>query len=254
MDKIEVDVTANQSSVETTSQNIADKDLQAEALVFATSIVDQFTSYGKDFSIENNLNCTDIRVAYENYKNPLCNEVNKGFIELLALRVISLPLEIGLCILGIRFVIRNKVDVPNYEKPKDGPKKTKKNKKKKSKKGGKGENDVDDTDLLNGADGSDNENGSDGSENEKSGAQNSSDKNNGIESGYDQEVIVGIDDVSPTKNKGKKNKDKKNKEDGKGGGGCLSFLCCCCGGKTKKEKKTGDQQRSEGSTNTAKDD
>ena len=100
----------------------------------------------------------------------MCNEINKGFIELLALRVISLPLEIGLCILGIRFVIRNKVDVPNYEKPKDGPKKSKKNnfKKKKGKKGGK--DNIDDSDLMDGLDGGSGDlNGSDGSEDEKSG-------------------------------------------------------------------------------------
>lgn len=56
--------------------------------------------------------------AYQEYKEPLCNDVKNGFVELLALRVLSLPLEIGLCFLGIRFVLRNKVDVPKWSKPK----------------------------------------------------------------------------------------------------------------------------------------
>ena len=62
-------------------------------------------------------------------------------MELLALRVISLPLEIGLCIVGIRFVLRNKVDVPKYQKPgkEKSEKKKKKSKKGKGKKGEEGE-------------------------------------------------------------------------------------------------------------------
>lgn len=71
-----------------------------------------------------NFNCTQVSTAYNEYKEPLCNDVKNGFVELLALRVLSLPLEIGLCFLGIRFVLRNKVDVPQYVKPK--PKKAKK--------------------------------------------------------------------------------------------------------------------------------
>lgn len=58
-----------------------------------------------------------------------------GFLELLALRVLSLPLEIGLCLLGIRVVIRNKVDVPTFEKEKSESDKKDKKSKKKGKKG-----------------------------------------------------------------------------------------------------------------------
>ena len=76
-----------------------------------------------------NFSCESIQQAYTDYKEPLCNDVNNGFVELLALRVLSLPLEIGLCIVGIRFVIRNKVDVPEYSRPK--PKKPKKKDEKK---------------------------------------------------------------------------------------------------------------------------
>lgn len=85
------------------------------------------------------MNCTDIATAYSAYKDPLCGPVKAGFLELLALRVISLPLEIGLCLLGIRVVIRNKVDVPKFEKEEESKsdKKDKKGKKK-GKKGGKG--------------------------------------------------------------------------------------------------------------------
>ena len=75
-----------------------------------------------------------MHTAYLDYQEPLCNDVRNGFVELLALRVLSLPLEIGLCILGIRFVLRNKVDVPKWVKPK--PKKEKKKDKAKKKKDG----------------------------------------------------------------------------------------------------------------------
>lgn len=66
--------------------------------------------------MSDSLDCTAISKAYTEYKDQLCSDVRKGWLELLALRVISLPLEIGLCILGIRIVIRNKVDVPKYVK------------------------------------------------------------------------------------------------------------------------------------------
>ena len=90
--------------------------------------------YGAGISIQNNMNCTDVSEAYSNYKEPLCNQVANGFVELLALRVISLPLEIGLCLLGIRVVIRNKIDVPRVEKEKPTSSKKDKKKKKKDKK------------------------------------------------------------------------------------------------------------------------
>ena len=83
---------------------------------FANKIIGQFEQYGTKSSIEMNMNCTDISESYTAYKDPLCGAVKDGFLELLALRVLSLPLEIGLCILGIRVVIRNKVDVPKYVK------------------------------------------------------------------------------------------------------------------------------------------
>ena len=104
---------------------------------FATSLIAQYEKYGENFSIESNLNCTDIYTSYTEFKEPLCGSVKKGFLELVALRVISLPLEIGLCILGIRFVIRNKVDVPKYDSKGDSS--DKKGKKKGAKKGKKGE-------------------------------------------------------------------------------------------------------------------
>mmetsp|Transcript_25520 Transcript_25520/g.34104 ORF Transcript_25520/g.34104 Transcript_25520/m.34104 type:complete len:123 (+) Transcript_25520:2018-2386(+) len=108
--------------------------MQTKAIDMASKITSQFDPFGEDFSIDQNLNCTDIATAYADYKAPLCDAVKDGFIELLALRVLSLPLEIGLCLLGIRVVLRNKVDVPKYEKQKSpSAKKDKKNKKKKKK-------------------------------------------------------------------------------------------------------------------------
>jgi len=71
-----------------------------------------------NYSIVQRFNCEEVHTYFVAYQEPLCSSVRKGFIELLALRVLSLPLEIGLCLLGIRFVLRNKVDVPKYVKPK----------------------------------------------------------------------------------------------------------------------------------------
>ena len=99
----------------------------------------QFDKYSNDFSIVENLNCEEVQQSYISYKEPLCNDIRNGFIELLALRVISLPLEIGLCILGIRFVLRNKVDVPKYVKAKE----VKEDKKKAKKKKGSGDKNED---------------------------------------------------------------------------------------------------------------
>lgn len=69
--------------------------------------------------------------------------MKNGFVELLALRVLSLPLEIGLCFLGIRFVLRNKVDVPKWVKPKV-KKESKKDKERKEKARAAGEEGDDD--------------------------------------------------------------------------------------------------------------
>ena len=115
MTEVKTSVTENMEQVQSTSQLLLENDMQTEMQAFADAYIYQWSKYGEGFSIENNLDCSDILTSYDNYKEPLCNSVKKGFIELLALRVISLPLEIGLCILGIRFVIRNKVDVPQYQ-------------------------------------------------------------------------------------------------------------------------------------------
>ncbi len=101
---------------------------------------DKQGNFVSDFSIVDNFNCQEIEQSYQNFKAPLCTDVRNGFVELLAFRVLSLPLEIGLCILGIKFVLRNKVDVPKYVKDEDKADSKKKSKKKKGK---KGENDDD---------------------------------------------------------------------------------------------------------------
>ena len=72
--------------------------------------------------IYSNMDCTDISKAYEEFKEPLCEYVQNGFIEILLLGCIGIPLEIGLLFLGIRFVLRNKVDVPKYEPTKSNGK------------------------------------------------------------------------------------------------------------------------------------
>ena len=60
--------------------------------MFATRLTTQFAKYGDDFSIEKNLGCEDVAEAYQEYKEPLCNGVRRGFIELVALGLIGLPL------------------------------------------------------------------------------------------------------------------------------------------------------------------
>ena len=52
------------------------------------------------------------------YKEPLCHHVLNGYIEILVLGFLGIPLELGLLWTGIRFVTRNKVDVPTSKKPK----------------------------------------------------------------------------------------------------------------------------------------
>ena len=203
---------------------MAANNLQSDSLTFSTSTQNQFAKYATDFSIETNLNCTDIDTGYDAYKGPLCNAVKMGFIELLALRVISLPLEIGLCILGIRFVLRNKVDVPKYTKPQSESKKSKKKgKKKKGKKDGEdgeesaGSQDDDDDD--------DDESGEEGARSGSAGSDNGDNSDGG-------------DDA----------KDKK---------GCFSFLCCCCGGKKKakgSKASEGDSSLEKLNPNGSKDD
>lgn len=119
-------------------------------------------------------------------------------MELLAFRVLSLPLEIGLCILGIRFVLRNKVDVPKYKKEEDQAKSKKKSKGKKGKnKDGEQDDDED----------------SDGAERLTTGARNEDGTNP-----QDQNNSAAIDDTDASKSS------KKG--------------CCCFGSsKTKVPKK-----------------
>ena len=83
-------------------------------------------------NVYDDLNCTDVFVAYKNFKEPLCELQQNGFIEILVLGFLGIPLEVCLLWLGITFVLRNKVDVPKYEPPKHKGK-SKKNKAKKSK-------------------------------------------------------------------------------------------------------------------------
>ena len=89
------------------------------------------------------MNCTDVSVAYTNYKDSFCNEVANGFVELLALRVISLPFEIGLFLLGIRVVIRNKNDVREVESERSASSKKGKGKRKKGRNMANGTHDTD---------------------------------------------------------------------------------------------------------------
>ena len=66
-------------------------------------------------NIYTDLDCSDVHVTYSNYKEPLCGLVLNGFIEILVLGFLGIPLELGLLWLGITFVLRNKVDVPKDE-------------------------------------------------------------------------------------------------------------------------------------------
>ena len=190
---------------------------------FATSLDAQYAKYGVNFSVESNLNCTDISTSYNEFKEPLCGPVKDGFLELTALRVISLPLEIGLCILGIRFVLRNKVDVPKYDQ--DAEAKDKKGKKgdkgKKGKKGGKGEKKK-----------GKNEETLDSIDKDEGGAN----------------ALLHFDDVSGSSDEhdekggdsSDENGDGANKDDAEGKkGGC--FLCCCCKGKSSRKPREQDE-------------
>ena len=91
------------------------------------------------------MDCTEIEVTYKDFNATFCKHVKSGFIEVLILGLIGIPLEVGLLFLGIRFVLRNKVDVPKYEIPDDlkiEKKPKKKNKKSKTpNKSGKDETD-----------------------------------------------------------------------------------------------------------------
>ena len=49
--------------------------MQTKAVELAQRIIAQFDKYGENFSIQQNLNCTDIYTAYHEYKSPLCGEV-----------------------------------------------------------------------------------------------------------------------------------------------------------------------------------
>ena len=144
------DVNTNRLLVQETFDQLSADSLQSDMEEFANSIDAQFAKYGTNFSIESNLNCTDIATSYDEFKEPLCGPVKSGFLELTALRVISLPIEIGLCLLGIRFVIRNRVDVPKYDSTDKTSKKKKgkKGKDKKGKKGGKGKKGEQDAALM----------------------------------------------------------------------------------------------------------
>ena len=62
--------------------------------------------------LNDSLNCTDVNTTFLNYKQKFCSPLRNSITEMLILKTIMLPLEIGLCILGIRFVLRNKIDVP----------------------------------------------------------------------------------------------------------------------------------------------
>ena len=86
------------------------------------------------------MDCEEVATTYKQFKEPLCDYVQNGFIEILMLGCIGIPLEIGLLFLGIRFVLRNKVDVPKYEPPKkkNSKPKKKKSKSKKSRQGSEG--------------------------------------------------------------------------------------------------------------------
>ena len=67
--------------------------------------------------VYHNMDCKEISSSYHEFKDPFCTVVLDGFIEILMLGMIGIPLEIGLLYLGATFVLRNKVDVPKYEPP-----------------------------------------------------------------------------------------------------------------------------------------
>ena len=92
-------------------------------------------------NIYTDLDCSDVHVAYTNYKEPLCGLVLNGFIEILVLGFLGIPLELGLLWLGITFVLRNKVDVPRDEVASKS--KSKKGKSKKTKQSSAINNDQD---------------------------------------------------------------------------------------------------------------
>ena len=207
-------VTVNKDTVKKLHDLLVANNLQTDAATFANSINTQFLKYGADFSISDNLNCQDIETSYQEYKEPLCVDVKNGFVELLAFRVLSLPLEIGLCILGIRFVLRNKVDVPKYKKEVDQAKSKKKSKGKKGKnKDGEQDDDED----------------SDGAERLTTGA-----RNDDVTNPQDQNTIRNKDGIA-IDDKGDGSKSSKK--------GC--FLCCCCGSSSTKVAKKGDKKSSD---------
>jgi len=62
--------------------------------------------------VKNGLNCYDIQSSYIELKTKLCKHLFNGFIEMVVLYVACLPLNAVLTLLGVRFCVRNKVDVP----------------------------------------------------------------------------------------------------------------------------------------------
>ena len=65
--------------------------------------------------MKNGLNCYDIQAAYNKMTEKWCSHLFSGYIEMVVLYVACLPLNAILTLLGVRFCVRNKVDVPTVK-------------------------------------------------------------------------------------------------------------------------------------------
>lgn len=78
--------------------------------LFSQELISEFNLRGSQ--INDALNCAPVQASFKQYSDKFCSPLRNSITEMLILKTIMLPLEIALCFLGIRFVIRNKIDVP----------------------------------------------------------------------------------------------------------------------------------------------
>jgi hypothetical protein len=84
-----------------------------------------FTNFYFDVGIKNALNCYDVQVSFNNENAYVCKKLFAGYIELIVLYCISIPLNIVISIFAVQFVLRNRIDIEHQNKDKDNKKKIK---------------------------------------------------------------------------------------------------------------------------------
>ena len=73
------------------------------------------TDYYFDVGIKNALNCYDAQVSFNTENVLVCQNLFAGYIELIVLYCISIPLNIVISIFAVQFVLRNRIDIYSSE-------------------------------------------------------------------------------------------------------------------------------------------